>query len=307
MYRLLKLFFWNILIVVKFKKKFFMEENINEVVPPVQQNVVVEPVKKGLSKLTIFFIILFLVLLLFGAGVYAGYFFANSGCFVSNTQKNSYSSEQDEFEIDEAEEKEEIEYLGTYIDTTLPEDWEVVEYMDGEGSDMLVSGSTYSGLTGLGIFDEEENEVFKLYAVDGIGGIEVCSEVAKFPDTPQSYIEKINDLTIDYNANTDADTAMPVVVDINIGEYTSFNFIDYVGRRVDDTYYWNGLENANPSEFHPLCGMSGSFLVFKTLSFELDNDGFKSLGYSYGYELVKDLSEEKLLILDSVMNSIVLK
>jgi hypothetical protein len=287
-----------------------MQTDVNQNTPPVQGspvnvNVVAETKPKGLSKVTAFFIVLFLIVLFFGAGAYAGYYFANSDFCKDDDKK--YSSEQDEFGIDEIEEKTTMEYLGAFIDAEIPGDWRIEEYMDGEGSDMLVSGATFSGLTGLGIFDEEDNQVFKLYAVAGIGGIELCSSVAQFPDTPQSYIDRINDLTIDYNASTESGTEMPVVVQINEGEYTSFNFFDYVGRRVGSTYYWNDSANVNPSEFHPLCGLSGSFLVFKTLSFEMESDGVASSGYSYGFEVMEGLSDEKLLMLDSVMDSVVLK
>ena len=251
----------------------------------------------------IIFVLLGLVLLV---GAYAAFSSMSSGSKQDNDFGADPFGQQEQFtdvDVDTSASTIYSDYLGTYIDAKFPTGWQIIEHKDGEGTDMLVEDGSFTGLTGLSILDEMEQEVFKMYAVWGIGGIEVCSSVAKFPDTPQTYIERINDLTIEYNENTDSDEAMPVVSEFEQGEYTSFKFLDYRGRRVDSTYYWNDLANTNLSEFHPLCGLSGSFLVFNTLSFETET----STGGSYGLEVTQGLTEETLVMLDYVMSSIVLK
>jgi hypothetical protein len=44
-------------------------------------------------------------------------------------------------------------FIGEAVTATLPKGWSIQEYFNGEGSDMLTEGVTYTGLTGLKIFN----------------------------------------------------------------------------------------------------------------------------------------------------------
>lgn len=264
-----------------------------------------KPKGKGLS---IIFIILGALILLGGAA-YAGYYYANSQP-ANEEESTSDIPEQEEGEEQNDEEESVVpvssEFVGDYVTAEVPDGWSIVEYVDGDGSNMLVGQTDYQGLTGLSVLTDEDEEVLKVYAVMGIGGIDICSTVAKFSDTPQAYINAINALTTDYNLSSDPDEPMPVVNVIGDHEYTEFSFIDFRGRRVDTDLYWNDLDNVNVNEFHSLCGLSAGVLSFETLSFEYDSGMGFDTGNSYSVKIMGDPSEEILLLLDDVMSSVTL-
>ena len=299
-----------------------METDVNKVDTPVEQPVATEapvmetpsaPVQelpKRKSKALGTVLIALLVLLLLGAAVYAGYYFGGFDGFGGGDESGEDFSGDGGSGFEDQEEADAVpiysDYLGAYIDAELPEGWEIIEYEDGEGSDMLMDAE-YQGLTGLSIVTDEDEEVFQVFAIMGIGGIDICDTVAKFTDTPQSYIEEINDLTTEYNTSVENPEPMPVVNQIGDTEYTEVSFIDYRGRRVGNKIYWNDLDNVNLSEFHPLCGLPAGALSFDTLTFEYTSSGMADTGSSYGVRIIGDPSEATLLTLDYVVSSIVLK
>lgn len=300
-----------------------METDVNQGVPPVEEPVNTEapqeevvatppvvnekPKGKGVAKV----LVVLLVLALLGAAAYAGYYFMNSQQPESEEESSSDSPDQDGGEEEQNEEEEEAvalssDFAGDYITAELPDGWSIVEYENGAGSDMLMDAD-YQGLTGLSILTDEDVEVLKMYAVMGIGGIDICSTVARFPDTPQSYIDAVNALTTDYNLNTDPGEAMPVITAIGNGEYTQFTFIDFKVRRVETDLYWNDLDNTSTTEFHPLCGLAAGVLSFDTLTFEYDSGMGSDTSGSYSVKIMGNPDEEILLLLDEVMSSIELK
>jgi hypothetical protein len=264
-----------------------------------------KPKGKGLSTV----LIVLLVLALLGGAAYAGYYFANSQP-ASEEESSSDTPDQDgEEEDQDGEEEEAVEltsdFEGDYITAEIPEGWSIVEYADGAGSDMLMDAD-YQGLTGLSVLTDEDVEVLKVYAVMGIGGIDICSDVGRFSDTPQAYINTINALTTDYNLNSDPDEAMPIVYVIGDAEYTESTFIDYRVRRVDTDLYFNDLDNANADEFHALCGLAAGVLSFDTLTFEYDSGMGSDTSGSYSVKIMGEPTEETLLLLDELMSSITL-
>ena len=50
-------------------------------------------------------------------------------------------------------------YEGTVLSAILPSKWSIKEYTNGDGTDMLVDGVTYTGLTGLKVFNGN-NELY---------------------------------------------------------------------------------------------------------------------------------------------------
>ena len=298
-----------------------MESDLNQGAPSMENAVKTETPKEDVATPTVAtaskpkgkglktILIVLGVMLLLGAAAYAGYYFAN---YEPAGEEGSSSDTPDpDGEEEDQDEKEEdavalsSDFVGNYITAQLPEGWSVVEYVDGDGTDMLMDAE-YQGLTGLSILTDEDEEVLQVYAVMGIGGIDICSSVGRFSDTPQSYIDVINGLTTDYNLSSDPDEAMPTVTVIADGDYTEFSFIDFRGRRVESSLYWNDLDNANADEFHPLCGLSAGVLSFDTLSFEHDSGMGTETGSSYGVKIIGNPDEEVLLLLDEVMSSITL-
>jgi len=294
---------------------------VNEVNTPVEQPVAteapvmetpsapVQEVPKKKSKTLVTVLVVFLVLLLLGAAAYAGYYFGGFDGFGGGDESGEDFSGEGGSGFEDQEEADAVpvysDYLGTYIDAELPDGWQIVEYEDGEGSDMLMDAE-YEGLTGLSIVTDGDEEILEVFAIMGIGGIDICSTVGRFSDTPQSYIDEINNLTTEYNTFVENPEPMPVVSQIGDDEYTDVSFIDYRGRRVGTTIYWNDLDNVNMSEFHPLCGISAGALSFDTLTFEYTSSGMSDTSGSYGVRILGNPSEETLLILDHVISSIVL-
>jgi hypothetical protein len=268
-------------------------------------------------------LLVLLGIVLISAGAYGGYYFSKmQEASDEGTSTEEESQTEEDFDAEEVEEEEtseeededeeeenslSSEYLGTHIEAQLPEGWQIIEYENGAGSDMLMSETDYTGLTGLSILTDDDEEVFQLYAVMGIGGIDICSNVAKFTDTPQSYIDEVNDLTVEYNNSVLDPEPMPVVTQIADGGYTEFELIDFRGRRVGTDLYWNDLDNESLDEFHPLCGLAASVLSFETLTFDYDSGYGADVGTSYGVKVVGEPDEADLILLDSVMSSIVLK
>jgi len=271
----------------------------------------IEMGKEVKKKFPVLVVVIIMGIALLAAGVYAGYSFSKLNQEAENADEQEILEEEiEEEEVEEQEEEmeeEEIElstYLGDYMTAELPLGWEIIEYEDGYGSDALMEMTDYEGLTGISISTDNGDEILKVYAVMGIGGTNLCSTVAQFSDTPQAYIDEINQRTTDFNVGTTPQEPMPVVVQIGDEDYTAFEFIDFRGRRVGTDLYWNDLDNDNANEFHPLCGLDAAVLNFETLSFIYDSGFGTEEANLYSVEIVGQPSEADLLLLDSVMDSI---
>lgn len=264
------------------------------------------------KKFPIVVVVIIMGIALLAAGVYAGYSFTKLNQEAEETNEEEILEEEIEEEVEEEEEEEieeeveetqTVEYTGDYITAEIPQGWEIIEYEDGLGSEALMEMTDYDGLTGISISTDSGDEILKVYAVMGIGGTNLCPTVAKFSDTPQSYIGEINQRTTDFNVGSSPQEPMPVVLQIAEGEYTEFDFIDYRVRRVGEDLYWNDLDNTNANEFHPLCGLEAGVLSFETLSFDYDSGFGVEEGNSYSVEIVGQPSEADLLLLDAIMDS----
>lgn len=270
--------------------------------------------KEVKKRIPILVVVIIMGIALLAVGVYAGYSFSKLNQEVENADKQELLKEEaeekekvEEGKEEVAEEVEEIQttkYSGDYITAEIPQGWRIVEYKDGYGSDALMEMTDYEGLTGISISTDSGDEILKVYAVMGIGGRNLCSTVTQFSDTPQAYIGEIKQRTTDFNVGTTPQEPMPVVVQIADEDYTEFNFVDFRGRRVGTDFYWNDLDNDNPNEFHPLCGLSAAVLNFGTLSFIYDSGFGTEEANIYSVEIVGQPSEANLLLLDAVMDSI---
>jgi hypothetical protein len=184
------------------------------------------------------------------------------------------------------------EFTGKYVTATLPEEWTIIEYFDGDGSDILVEGVTYEGLTGLKIFNPDDDTVFALAAVYGIGGIEACNDYYEFPDNSLSYYQEVATAANEIGIT-------PNIIEVAADTYTEFTLFDLRVRRGGYTLYWD-LNSDDPSSFDAACGMNAHIFIFDDLQFSADGN---SLG-NYQFDLSNSVNEADLLTLDSVLDSL---
>jgi len=186
-----------------------------------------------------------------------------------------------------------VQNTGNYVSATLPADWSIVEYKDGAGTTMLVSGPSYTGLTALEVLNSSSQTVFKLTAAYGIGGTDQCSTYAKFSDFNQA----------DYNAHNIENVAnfqtVIALVDVSGETFTNIDFLGLNVRRIGTTLYWDkvgGNEYFEPAS----CGLEPNFPTITTLNFFVD--GNAQAGYQW--KIVGSPTNDDLLMLDAVLSSL---
>jgi len=206
--------------------------------------------------------------------------------------KDSGSQEQNdqEQEEDNTEEKSSFTtYEGSVLSAITPEGWTIVEYMDGDGTDMLVDGLTYTGLTGLKIFNGSDT-ILEMIAVSGIGFIG-CPKLPIFDDSSEEYLEEQQG----YNEISGTDL---VTYDYTNTEYSDFKWFGKDFRRVNTTLYFDTVED--DEYFQPQC--QGGLVTVPGFSFE-DSDGYEGVAYFYG--IMEDATDEQLEMLDGILASMV--
>lgn len=186
-------------------------------------------------------------------------------------------------------------YTGTYISGELPENWSIVEYTDNTGSNMLMGGTTYSGLVGLKIFNENDTEMFHIKAVDGIGGTEGCDTVYEFSDSDQAYIEHGNDWTLETGI------VPTTVVDLTDSTYTEYELLGKEVRRVDSELYRN--INPNLPGFNPACGID-VHLTITNLAYYRQTTAGTTSGNTYYMAISDTVDTTQLELLDAVLESL---
>jgi hypothetical protein len=186
-----------------------------------------------------------------------------------------------------------IDYKGQYVKGQAPEDWTIVEYQNGAGSDMLTEGVTYTGLTGLEVKNPAAAVVFKLKAVYGIGGAGGCSTYFKFTD----------DSTVYYNSlvseNSEAGAAAPTIVDLQGLPYSALSIFGTSARRIGTNLYWDTVPAA--TYFEAACGMQENLFEFTNPKFSVG--GGETHG-TYQFTVLSSASVEDLETLDSILNSL---
>ncbi len=179
-------------------------------------------------------------------------------------------------------------FTGQNISATLPTNWSMQEFYNGEGTAYLAEGPSYSGLTGIKIFDEDDVEMFHLSAVNGIG-YEGCSEYYAFSDDNPSYRAQMQSY-----ADEIQDTMH--INDLSTATYTEFNWLGTTTRRIDNVLYLDDEEGNNYFEapcFRALITLEG--LHFS----DEDNNQYES--YFYGYST--GITSEQLLKIDDILKS----
>jgi len=192
-------------------------------------------------------------------------------------------------ELPEAEEENTDEVItGDIVSVTVPEGWTLVEYTNGDGTTMLSGGGTYTGLTGLKIFNPQNENVFSMMAVSGIG-FAGCSDYAKFSDESESYYQE------QVSNNTDSGITMEEH-DYTSTVYSEFDWLGTTIRRITDLYYYDTKEGNN--YFEPPC--VPGLIVLEGLTFE-DSFGYVGEAYFYGLEDIAETSEYE--IVDDILES----
>lgn len=265
--------------------------------------------KNGKKLIIIVMIFTLLVCFLITLAGVAGYLIYNSSKSPvlndsnTNQQNNNANNEEENGEEDINNEVEEEaltkQFNGDYVQATIPTDWKIVEHKGSEGMyDFFDSGSiTFTGLTGLDIIDENDNVVFQLQGVEGIGGAGGCAEVAKFDDTEASYIQMVEEERVMVGLEP------TVILDLTSVEYVQISTLDKSMRRVGPELYM--ATEGSASVFNTACGISAKFLTTGEVSFTI-NDGeneYEISTYSYGI-LEGITSSATLEKLDTVLNSL---
>ncbi|HLD96395.1 MAG TPA: hypothetical protein VI794_01565 [Patescibacteria group bacterium] len=186
-----------------------------------------------------------------------------------------------------------VDYKGQYVKGEVPKDWTVVEYQNGNGSDMLTEGVTYTGLTGLEVKNPAGDVVFKLKAVYGIGGAGGCGTYFKFADDSAVYY---NGLAAD---NTEVGMAAPTIVDLQGLPYSALSIFGTSARRVGTNLYWDTIPAA--TYFEAACGMQETLFEFTNPQFGVG--GGETHG-TYYFTVLGSASVEDLEALDSILNSL---
>lgn len=203
--------------------------------------------------------------------------------------------QEDDSNPEESEEEQEVEdeqetltpFEGDTFSAQLPQDWIIEEYYNGEGTDMLTGGISYTGLTGLKIF-KDDTEVFFMQAVYGIG-FAGCPNYAKFTDESITYYNQI------LEDNEVSGT------ELNIQDYTAIQYNEFVWlgktfRRVEREYSYDTIEGNQ--YFEPPC--VPTLVDFDDLEF-LPEEGPSAK--TYDYSPTDEATLQDLDVIDTILES----
>lgn len=209
---------------------------------------------------------------------------------ILNVKKEESKSEREEEDLFTSDNGELIlnVYEGEIIEAILPDGWSIVEHLDGEGSDMLPTYTSYRGLTGLEILYNEK-QILELKAAWGVGFVE-CPKLYVFSDTNSEYIAEIQAMSNEMDSETE-------IIDYSDIPYTEFTWLGRYFRRVDNYLFYD--TNVDTEGFDSPCQTvaislpSLSFIIVKENT-EVD---------TYFYTINENAITEELVILDKILES----
>ncbi len=217
----------------------------------------------------------------------------------NNDDTEVEEEENDDTEVEEeenedtdvvVEEEETMEtFNGEYISAIVPDGWSIVEYADGEGSDMLVDGVEYTGLTAIKIL-KGTTEVMSIGAVSSIGFVG-CQELPRFDDSSSEYENEQSEINEVVGDNLE-------IIDYTNTEYSDIDFLEKDFRRVNTSLYYDTVEGND--YFEPQC--EKQFMSLNDISFF---DSYDYEGTAYTYEISSTSTEDDLDVLDDILESIV--
>ncbi|MBD3329376.1 hypothetical protein GF357_02680 [Candidatus Dojkabacteria bacterium] len=190
-----------------------------------------------------------------------------------------------------AEKPGKSKYNGKNIKAELPEGWKIDVEVDGAGSDMLVPGVDYEGVTALTVKNPNGKWLFKLYGVSGIGGIGACEEYFKFADDSAAYLQEKKD-----KSKFVLEEEL-TVYDYSNSDYSEFYIFDLRARRLGHKLFWDTVDGNQ--FFEAGCGISYSFIPLSEIKFDETNDVS-----AYGWDINEEASEAELKLLDDVLESL---
>ncbi len=179
-------------------------------------------------------------------------------------------------------------YEGEYLSAIIPTGWEIVEYFDGDGTEMITSGTIYTGLTGVQILNEGR-EIIKLEGVSGIGLVG-CRELPRFEDSSSEYEQVQQDL------NNEIMEEEIEYLDYTDVPYSEYQWLEKRFRRIGAALYYDTVEG--DEFFEPQCEVS--FFRLQELGFE-DEGGY--IGDTYMYTISQMATEDELRTLDQILTS----
>lgn len=243
------------------------------------------------KKTVLFYINIVLLLIVLGLGAYILY---KEGYWAKTKEQEKIETEdalKKDKEIEEVEKEPETkDFAGTYIKAKLPEDWDIEEYSDGEGTDTVTEGSKVVGLTGLEI-KKGGTVILKLKALEGYGSND-CSQIAHFKDFSQEYEEDKKEMA--------EETGHTVTfLDFTKTPYTEINLFGIKTRRVEKAFFYDTIEG--DSYFQPQC--LTSVLIFDNLKFIVGEGAYQTSNGDYSYSFSGNVTIEELNLLDDILKS----
>jgi hypothetical protein len=201
-----------------------------------------------------------------------------------NDDQNTPAEETDDTSTPEATT---TTFTGDAVVAQLPTNWTITEYYNGQGSDMLVDGVTYTGLTGLKIF-ENGTQMFWLKAVNGIG-FAGCSEYYAFEDDNPAYRQEMQNIAdeIGDSMHINNFSSMP---------YYEYTWLGHTTRRVANRFFQD--ETEGNAYFEASC--FNALVLLNGVSFK-DGDNHEYSGYFY--EFPSGITGDQLLQVDNILKS----
>jgi len=212
------------------------------------------------------------------------------GISTETQQQEDEDETSTDLDIEIEEEEELTLFEGDTFTASLPPDWTIEEYYDGNGTDMLPEGTDFEGLTGLKIF-KNQTEIFYLKAIYGIG-FAGCPSYSKFTDEDPVYFAQIEEDNLVSGTET-------TVTDYTQSEYVEFELLGKTFRRVERAYVYDTI--LGNEYFEPPC--VPSLVTFEDLEY-IPEDGEPTTAYDYG--ITENATSEDLVILDEILESIAL-
>jgi hypothetical protein len=258
--------------------------------PPIQQK---KPKKRVSTKVLLLIIVFLFILLLISAGILA----YQNGYFDTILKKEDQNTEQDtentntEENTDEESKTNSVSFEGDTIKATIPEGWSIKEYYNGEGTEALPEGQTYTGLTGLKIY-RGETEIFTVRAVSGVGFVG-CPMYVQFADYNPNHLTQNQSIAEEIGEEMN-------ITDYSDTEYVQFDWLGKTFRRVGISYFYDEQEGNNFFE----AGCVSGLLTLEGLNF-MHEDG--EIGESYFYGASSEATEKDLQTVDEILQSMTLK
>lgn len=226
-----------------------------------------------------------------------GYIAHRNGYLDLSNILNTVSEDQEVEEEEQDEEGEEEEdiplaletYEGIYFNAVFPVGWAITEYRDGDGTTMMDTGASYTGLTGIKI-EREEEEIMTIEGVSGIGFVD-CQELPRFEDSSEEYERMQEELNQEIGAEE------IVYIDFTDTFYSEFEWLGRRFRRIQTALYYDTIDE-DEDFFQPQCEVS--FIRLEDFGFE-DEGGFE--GDTYMYTISLNATDEDLRTLDQILTS----